>query len=260
MFTPSASSQLPNASKRSSLPVTPKTPRDSTSRESTSVFGDASTPGHRAFHRLRARSLRAATASHQERHKRLHRHLTKGFFGEDLPVSTEEEMDMIARMLHVRMAEVIPDPTARGWYKMFVWMDDDCSGKLAFWELEDMIRNELMVSARQFPDEQLQALWRALDTDESGLITAGEFGAFMKRGMMVRDKQAEWRAKYAKMIRHRGDMRREERRKALEEKRRLEQEDIDRKRGMASTSHDVSWGFLPSPTKPGWRSPRAIMF
>ena len=34
----------------------------------------------------------------------------------------------------------------------------------------------------QVPDEELQAAWNALDDDDSGFVTAGEFGPFMKSG------------------------------------------------------------------------------
>merc|ERR1712232_210947 len=55
-------------------------------------------------------------------------------------------------------------------------------GKVNFFELEDMIRNELQLNRQKLSDEQLRALWRALDEDSSGLISCGEFGHFMRRG------------------------------------------------------------------------------
>jgi Ca2+-binding EF-hand superfamily protein len=45
-----------------------------------------------------------------------------------------------------------------------------------------MVRNELNVPRSQLTEEQLQAIWRALDEDKSGLITCGEFGHFMRKG------------------------------------------------------------------------------
>ena len=61
-------------------------------------------------------------------------------------------------------------------------MDDDGSGKITYTELADLVRNELQLDERQCPDLRLRGVWRALDADGSGYLTAGEFGHFMKRG------------------------------------------------------------------------------
>ena len=45
-----------------------------------------------------------------------------------------------------------------------------------------MVREELALSLKELPERKLMALWLALDEDNSGLITAGEFGAFMRLG------------------------------------------------------------------------------
>ena len=37
------------------------------------------------------------------------------------------------------------------------------------------------MAPRQLPERNLLALWKALDADHSGFITAGEFGMFMKQ-------------------------------------------------------------------------------
>ena len=45
-----------------------------------------------------------------------------------------------------------------------------------------MCREELKMKVSDVPDVELQGAWNALDDDDSGFITAGEFGPFMKRG------------------------------------------------------------------------------
>ena len=60
-------------------------------------------------------------------------------------------------------------------------MDDDGSGKITYTELADLVRNELQLDERQCPDLRLRGVWRALDADGSGYLTAGEFGHFMRR-------------------------------------------------------------------------------
>merc|ERR1712139_131126 len=94
-----------------------------------------------------------------------------------------------------RMIELFKDPQARSWYKLFVHMDDDLSGKINYHELEDMVRNELKVPNSRFSDEQLKAIWVALDEDGSGLITAGEFGKFMRLGAHIHEVQESSKAK-----------------------------------------------------------------
>merc|ERR1719237_1167501 len=109
-----------------------------------------------------------------ERAVRLHRHLMKkGAAGSR--VATEEEVLRVATMLNERMKEIFLDPQARSWYKLFNHMDDDCSGKIDYHELSDMIRNELRVPTSRLSEDVLQSIWRALDEDDSGLITHGEF-------------------------------------------------------------------------------------
>ena len=66
--------------------------------------------------------------------------------------------------------------------RKFRIMDDDGSGKITYTELADLVRNELQLDERQCPDLRLRGVWRALDADGSGYLTAGEFGHFMKRG------------------------------------------------------------------------------
>ena len=61
-------------------------------------------------------------------------------------------------------------------------MDDDKSGKISYKEFAGLCREELKMAKGDVPDEELQGAWNALDDDDSGFITAGEFGPFMKSG------------------------------------------------------------------------------
>ena len=61
-------------------------------------------------------------------------------------------------------------------------MDDDGSGKITYKEFSGMCREELKMKVSDVPDVELQGAWNALDDDDSGFITAGEFGPFMKMG------------------------------------------------------------------------------
>ena len=68
------------------------------------------------------------------------------------------------------------------WFKFFKEIDEDGSGRMMFDELLKMARVHLHLPETQVSDKQLQEVWRALDVDNSGFITAGEFGRFMRYG------------------------------------------------------------------------------
>jgi len=73
-------------------------------------------------------------------------------------------------------------------------MDDNGSGKIHFPELADMVRNELLLGEEECPEKTLKRVWIALDKDQSGLITSGEFGAFMRKGEhAIRADGPTWR-------------------------------------------------------------------
>jgi len=45
-----------------------------------------------------------------------------------------------------------------------------------------MVREELHLDTTQLPEVKMQGVWRSLDADSSGFISAGEFGVFMRYG------------------------------------------------------------------------------
>ena len=67
-------------------------------------------------------------------------------------------------------------------FKLFRHMDDDKSGKITYREFSGLCREELKMTKADTPDLELQGAWNALDDDDSGFITAGEFGPFMRSG------------------------------------------------------------------------------
>ena len=136
-------------------------------------------PGMTWKERRTARNLRKAKATKQELDELVGRDVTKALALE--PPASAEVVQQLSEQLNAKMA-MFPDPQTRSWFKLFKHMDDDGSGRISYAELEDMVRNELLIRPKELPDQQLKRLWRALDEDGSGFIAAGEFGAFMRKG------------------------------------------------------------------------------
>ena len=109
------------------------------------------------------------------------------------PRAADDEVRALAVQLHDKMHQLFSVvnngvPTKVSWYRLFQHMDDDESGLIAFVEFSDMVRGQLQMTTRMLPDKTLKTVWRALDADNSGRLTAGEFGAFMRLG--ERDRAA----------------------------------------------------------------------
>ena len=58
----------------------------------------------------------------------------------------------------------------------------DGSEQISYAELASMVRQGLGLSLKELPERKLMAIWLALDQDNSGLISAGELGAFLRGG------------------------------------------------------------------------------
>ena len=58
----------------------------------------------------------------------------------------------------------------------------DGSEQISYVELASMVREGLGLSLKELPERKLMAIWLALDEDNSGLISAGELGAFLRGG------------------------------------------------------------------------------
>jgi len=68
------------------------------------------------------------------------------------------------------------------WFKHFKAVDTDGSGRISFDEFREMLRGSLQMSRKELPESRLQQAWKALDEDESGWVSTGEWGRFMKIG------------------------------------------------------------------------------
>ena len=55
------------------------------------------------------------------------------------------------------------------------------------------VREELLLDVHALSERTLKKVWLALDKDSSGFITAGEFGAFMRRGERILSAPVHWR-------------------------------------------------------------------
>ena len=67
-------------------------------------------------------------------------------------------------------------------HQLFNHMDGDGTGRITYSEFAGVVRKELQFSPKVLPEGGLAAVWAALDTDSTGFVGAGEFGAFMRRG------------------------------------------------------------------------------
>jgi len=217
--------------------------------------------GVRAYERLRQRSVARATEIRRERDERLNRLQLRVPDGAPAPrVATSQELEQVASVLNKHLYDVIQDPGPSGWYKLFNHIDDDGSGRISFFELEDMVRNRLKITASTLTQEQLQAIWRALDEDNSGLITCGEFGHFMRKGRKSKGEHPKTKMIKAKQ-KEMGAVR-QEKQELLDKWRADVDADTAARREKASAQYAFDWGLLkePSRTKPPWKSPRAYIF
>jgi len=111
----------------------------------------------------------------------------------DAPRASAEAVRELAALMTIRMRQIGSESAGGGrkhdsWFKLFKHMDDDGSGKVAYVEFEGLVRQELLLTPKELPEPALKAVWVALDSDGSGSITVGEFGAFMRKGEPVQDK------------------------------------------------------------------------
>jgi len=238
---------------------TRRTAEDGVAQRTSQLRQDAVGRVANAVARVQQQKAMSARALRQERDERLHCHLSKG--DGSVKVASDKECEQVATILNQRMAEIILDPQARSWYKLFVHMDDDLSGKINFHELEDMIRNELKIPKDRLSEDQLTSIWFALDEDRSGLITSGEFGKFMRRGAHVHDPSEPSRFKFARAKKADCELARKEKEQRLVDIGSSRSADEAERRARVAQVHDVVWGLrAPADQRPAWKSPRAAVF
>ena len=99
-----------------------------------------------------------------------------------LPPASQEELAELAELFHHSL-------DGRAWFVLFKAVDDDGSGRISYAELKRGCRSFLSLDSRALPDARLHSLWRTLDADESGFVSTGEFGHFMKLGKKTAEKR-----------------------------------------------------------------------
>ena len=120
----------------------------------------------------------------------------------DAPHATVEEMRALSASLNRKMHALQEREGVVSFFKLFNHMDDDGSGQLSYVEFAGMVREELGLSRQELTERKLKSIWLALDTDSSGLITAGELGAFVRlsEGAESSSQEGEARQPRAKLF------------------------------------------------------------
>jgi len=88
----------------------------------------------------------------------------------------------MSEMFNAQLLKNTDDSKARSFYQLFRDIDIDGSKRIAFPELERMVRSKLKLSERKLPRERLAGLWNALDQDASGFVDPGELSRFLRIG------------------------------------------------------------------------------
>ena len=117
---------------------------------------------------------------------------------DNTPAASEVEVTELAIRLHRQMSSLFGQGQQRMWYKLYLIMDEDRSGRITYVALRTMIRSNkgLQINRAEMSENKIKSLWKALDVDRNGYIEAGEFGRFMKKG---EDSNAAWTSAKQKM-------------------------------------------------------------
>ena len=99
-----------------------------------------------------------------------------------VPPADEATVAFVATTLMKQLATIQPDPSKRGWFKLFKDFDANGDGHISFSELMDMIRNIIKMPPEVISDADIQGVWHSIDLDGNGWIDAGEFGRFFRQG------------------------------------------------------------------------------
>lgn len=107
----------------------------------------------------------------------------------DCQAAPDDEVNTLAEQMNAAMARLYPGQE-RAWVKLFKYIDTDSSGRISYNEFNVMVRDRLALSAQSLSEARLGAVWKAIDSDQSGYLVLGEFGRFMRRADLLRSKQA----------------------------------------------------------------------
>jgi len=96
------------------------------------------------------------------------------------PANEEEQMEMSAAF-NSQLKFIVPGKGAtRTWLTLFKAVDVDNSGLITYDEFVIVVRQKLKLSKTDMSDMKVKALWVALDTDAGNQISSAEFGRFMR--------------------------------------------------------------------------------
>jgi Ca2+-binding EF-hand superfamily protein len=108
-----------------------------------------------------------------------------GLYRLELAAWPEAHEDTVADVVDKMSAQAAKFHRAGGsWYKLFNLMDVEDNGRIGFAEFFDVIRRPLPCLAiphSQISDQDLRALWKSLDNDQSSQVSKSEFMSFMRR-------------------------------------------------------------------------------
>jgi len=133
------------------------------------------------FAEKRARALSVRAEWDDETGKAITKALNSDLDG--VPVATESQVRSLSRKLNRAACRMYPDTrTQAAFFQLFQHMDKDKSGLVSYAEVQSMVRHHLKLSKQDLPEQELQATWRWMDEDGSGMIRSGEFNKLMRQG------------------------------------------------------------------------------
>lgn len=104
------------------------------------------------------------------------------------PRGAVSKVDLVCRS----MQEQLEIMGGGSFFALFAKYDADGSGQMEFSEFETVLRESLLMGPKILTDADLRAVWKAIDADNSGMITAGEFGGYMSaQAARTKEKDAE---------------------------------------------------------------------
>ena len=127
-----------------------------------------------AVQELQERKKERAAAVRVDLDQRLGLELTR-LIAKVEPASDDQVAELSAHFNALMKAKQMPQTQ----FMLFQAMDANQSGHIDYPEFSTMCRVELNYDG---PEQTLQSLWRALDRDDSGFVTEGEFCKFWRRG------------------------------------------------------------------------------
>jgi len=99
--------------------------------------------------------------------------------------ASAEEVRLLSRALNRQLSQLYPPPATPSWYKLYKLSDEDGNGQISYSKFTALVRTPgqgLGMPEEHISSLMLSRVWAAINTDASGLVSAGEFGAFMRRG------------------------------------------------------------------------------